>query len=146
MKKVCIEGWRNINHSYAMVNQWQLFELVKSPVYLRHKDIPYYMPTWNAGTNSSGFSEEQKKIIASINEPSLHESFDVTYRINYPYNISPSTSDKLFVFGTAEYQSTRGMFLNGDPQDVDKKDGLTIVTPSQWSKVGFLRAGFESDN
>ena len=27
---ILIEGWRGINHSYALVNQWQIKELIKS--------------------------------------------------------------------------------------------------------------------
>ena len=27
---ILIEGWRNINHSYSLVNQWQIYELIKS--------------------------------------------------------------------------------------------------------------------
>ena len=27
---ILIEGWRGINHSVALVNQWQILELLKS--------------------------------------------------------------------------------------------------------------------
>ena len=42
MIKLCIEGWRKINHSYAMVNQRQIIELSKLPISIKHKDIPFY--------------------------------------------------------------------------------------------------------
>ena len=47
MIKICIEGWRKINHSYALVNQRQLIELLKYPIHLKHKDIPYFNENWN---------------------------------------------------------------------------------------------------
>lgn len=145
MKKICVEGWRRINHSYAMVNQWQLLELVKSPNHLRHRDVPYFNPKWNPRASSSGFSRDHDEILAAITGPLMRESFDITYRISYPYNIGPAESGRLFVFGTAETQLAGRMFANGGLEDAAGNDAVTFITPSQWSRAGFLRAGFESD-
>ena len=37
---ILVEGRRNINHSYALVNQWQIFELIKSSK-IYFQDIPF---------------------------------------------------------------------------------------------------------
>ena len=101
MIKLCVEGWRKINHSYAIVNQNQLIELSKLPIHLRHKDITYGNQNWNEVKNFNGFSDYDNNIIDSIKTPLLDEVFDITFRISFPYNYEKSTSEKLFVYGTA---------------------------------------------
>ena len=84
--KICIEGWRKINHSYALVNQRQLIELTKYPVLLKHRDVSFYNKNWNERKNFNGFSIEDNLIIDSIEFPKEDEIFDVIYRISFPYN------------------------------------------------------------
>ena len=38
MLKICVEGWRGINHSFSIVNQNQLLELLKLPINLKIRD------------------------------------------------------------------------------------------------------------
>ena len=62
---ILVEGWRNINHSYALVNQWQIFELIKSSnIYFQ--DISFPNENWNSQRNDSGLREEVKNIINNI--------------------------------------------------------------------------------
>ena len=44
---ILIEGWRGINHSYALVNQWQVNELIKSS-HISFKDVPFSNKNWNS--------------------------------------------------------------------------------------------------
>ena len=144
-EKLLIEGWRGINHSYAMVNQYQLLELKKHPVELYHHDAPFYKKNWSTSQNFCGFNSDAFQQIQSI--PSLPPNIkaDATYRISFPYNLTPAKSDRLFVFGTTEYQNlTKDMFcLEGSALYKDLP--LTIITPSNWSKEGFLKSGFKVD-
>jgi hypothetical protein len=56
MQRLLIEGWRGINHSFAMVNQHQILALGRcSSLQLHHKDMPFFMPNWNAKSNDAGF-------------------------------------------------------------------------------------------
>jgi glycosyltransferase involved in cell wall biosynthesis len=126
-----------------MVNQWQLLALAGSSHPLRHRDVPFFRPHWSAEKNSGGFTPEQNAAIAGIPAPLPGEPFDVTYRISFPYNVGPAGSGRLFVFGTAEAELTDRMLANGDLRGAARDDGLVIVTPSQWSRGGFLRAGFD---
>lgn len=142
MHKILVEGWREINHSYALVNQWQLLELKNFTNNLYHRDIPFYRSSWNKLDNSSGFEENYMKIISNIPQPSVDDKFDITYRIHFPYNISPVISGKLFVFGTAEFQNTKGMFLENKPEVNNFINHCSIITPSNWSRLGFEKAGF----
>ncbi len=145
MIKLCIEGWRKINHSYAMVNQRQIIELSKLPISIKHIDIPYYNKNWNEQNNGNGFSKEDNSVIENISSPEKNEIFDITYRITFPYNFEKSNSKKLFVFGTAEYQNIDGHFINGNPKEKTTKENLNIITTSNWSKIGFINAGFDPE-
>jgi glycosyltransferase involved in cell wall biosynthesis len=145
MKRVCVEGWRNINHSYAMVNQFQLLEMAKFPMELRHNDTPHYKPNWNAKDNSSGLNAEQTAILKAIKTPDPLEKLDAIYRIEYPFNFASSRADQTFVFGTTEHQTLEDKFVNRTPAQANMDDSFTIITPSQWSKQGYLRAGFSDE-
>jgi len=146
MIKICIEGWRKINHSYALVNQRQLIELNKYPIDLSHKDLEYYNRNWNEKLNFNGFTKEENLILEKIRSPEDQEFFDVMYRISFPFNFEKSNSKKLFVFGTSEYQNIDGLYLKCDIQNINKNDNLKIITPSNWSKKGFLKSGFKPTN
>jgi glycosyltransferase involved in cell wall biosynthesis len=145
-KKLLIEGWRGINHSYAMVNQYQMLALAKLNIDFCHHDLPFFNPNWNQDQNFCGFDESA---IARLNEVKIYadqDQIDATYRISYPYRLYPSKSDHLFVFGTSEYQSVTDEMIFDDGLKIKNADRpLTIITPSNWSKVGFLKAGFRDE-
>ncbi len=146
MESLCIEGCRNINHSYSLINQWQLLKLVNSKFELFHKDIKPFRKYWSPKENFGGFNLEQMEIINKIPEPDINKKFDVVYRINFPLDISKSNSDRLFVFGTSEYGTTKDFFVGSSLKEACSRDNLKIITPSNWSKVGFLKAGFKENN
>ena len=143
---ILIEGWRNINHSYALVNQWQINELVKSSnIFFR--DIPFPNKNWNSKKNDSGLKDEIKETIRKIQAPSINVDYDITYRISAPFNFDQKFNSKaLFVFATTEYKNlTEKFYINCDPDKLGKKENFFIHTPSNWSKKGFLSAGFKED-
>jgi len=142
-KKILIEGWRGINHSYAMVNQYQLLEMKRMDLDLQHLDLPFYNEKWNSIDNDSGFEESDKEIISSIQSANTMQSCDVTYRISFPYRFYPANSEKLFVFGTSEFQHIDAYIWKDGLREGINNSTLTVVTPSNWSRVGFLNAGFE---
>ncbi len=145
MKRVCVEGWRNINHSYAMVNQFQLLEMAKFPMELRHTDTPHYKSTWNAKDNASGLNADQTATLKAIKQPDPTEKLDAIYRIEYPFNFASSRADHTFVFGTTEHQTLEDKFVKRTVAQANGDESFTIITPSQWSKQGYLRAGFSDE-
>lgn len=145
-KKLLVEGWRGINHSYAMVNQYQLLELKKHYFELYHNDAPFYRPNWNPIQSFSGFNEHVINEIESM--PSLRQDIlpDITYRISFPYNLAPAKSERLFVYGTSEYQTiNRDMLILEEGVRKYRDIPLTMIVPSKWSKEGFLNAGFAEE-
>ena len=144
---ILIEGWRNINHSYALVNQWQICELIKSSN-IFFKDIPFYNNNWNSKKNDSGLRDDIKNIINKIPPPSEYNNYDITYRISAPFNFNKQFKSKaVFVFATSEYKNnlSKSSYSNGDPIQLSKEKKFFIHTPSNWSKKSFLAAGFRDD-
>ena len=143
---ILIEGWRGINHSYALVNQWQINELIKSSN-ISFKDVPFSNKNWNSEKNDSGLKDEIKNIINQIKPPSKDIAYDITYRISGPFNFDKKFSSKvMFVFATTEYRNlTEEFYINCDPNKLGKEENFFIHTPSNWSKKGFLSAGFRDD-
>ena len=101
---ILIEGWRGINHSFSLVNQWQIIELLKtSNIYF--KDVPFISDLWNKKDNSSGFENNIENLINKIPEANPNQDIDITYRISCPFDFSENFKSKLlFVFGTCEYK------------------------------------------
>jgi len=141
--KIRVEGWRGINHSYAIVNQNQLLAFLKLDFELQHLDLPFFNKNWNSIDNDSGFEESDKQKIASIQSADYQQNQDITYRISFPYRVYPAQSEKLFVFGTSEFQNIDGYIYEYRLEEGINNPSLTVVTPSNWSKIGFLKAGFD---
>ena len=102
---ILIEGWRNINHSYSLVNQWQIYELIKSSN-IFFKDVSFSNENWSPQRNDSGLRDEVKNIINKIPLPSDDIDYDITYRISGPFNFDKKFNSKIvFVFATSEYKN-----------------------------------------
>ena len=143
MKSLCVEGWRFLNHSYSIVNQWQLLSLMKrSDVKLFHRDVEFYLPHWSR-TNGLFSASDEQKLNDLENAPSdMH--FDAILRIAVPYNYNVKAGQPTFVFGTSETKSlSPNLFPAGsDINELCRIDDLHVITPSMWSREGFLRHGF----
>ena len=145
MLKLCVEGWRYINNSFAIVNQRQLLELLKLPIYLKHKDVQYFNKNWNKIKNANGFTDQENKKIQSVQNPEFSETFDVTYRISSPFNLATSNSKKIYIFTTKEFELNNSMFENGNLIDFNKRKNYFLAASSNWSKNGLVKFGFNED-
>ena len=143
--KICLEGWSKINHSFSISCVNKLLEFIKLPLDLRFKETSYANNLWNYSNNFHGFSDKNINKILSIKPPERNEFFDITYRISYPFNFQKSNSKKLFVFATSEFQNINDMFINEIPGNFSYRDDLKIITPSKWSRLGFIESGFNSN-
>ena len=140
--KLLVQGWLGFNHSYALVNQYQLLELYKKDIELFHNHLPNDFG-WNIQKNNHGLSADDFQTLQGIQSAKLENNFDIEYRISYPYRIYPSAAKKLFVFGTSEYQHIDSSFFFGGTLDSFNNDSMNIITPSYWSSLGFLKAGID---
>lgn len=137
-----IEGWRGINHSYAMVNQWQILEFLRRGRSMRFRDVPFFRPEWNIRSNAAGFDPASTASIAELSPPGPEDRIDITFRIAFPYDYSTTPTGRLFVFGTSEDGSIAGMVRDGLGIAAARGNGVHVVTPSAWSRTGFLAYGF----
>ena len=141
MKKILIEGWRNINHSFAMVNQNQLLAMREmSGVKIFHRDAPFFMSHWAQSKDLSGFAAGDVSYISNILDCD-ESSVDLVYKIFSP--IPPTCENiKTFIFIVTEFGLTKNSFLD---QNIDvsefKKNGNLVITPSTWSKERLIEFG-----
>ena len=148
-QKIVVEGWRNLTHSYAIVNQFQLLELLdRSCVELFHRDLPYLKPSWQAvpGLLEGSFEGGSAAKLEAIASPPPDLCADALFRIALPYNLQPGKAKKTCVFCTTEGGIvTQSMLAGMGVASIQEALGqdVTIVTPSHWSKSGFLRSGVD---
>lgn len=146
MKRVLVEGWRGINHSVAMVNQYQLLELSKlDGLELAHRDLPFYNPAWNAQDNPPGFAEADQARLDAIPPPDAG-AYDVVYRIGAPICRSHTLAGKVLTFMQTEFGLVPGNFAEGECELEFYVQGENcIVVSSNWAKVKLAEFGFPAD-
>jgi glycosyltransferase involved in cell wall biosynthesis len=145
MLNILIEGWRGINHSFSLVNQHQLIEMLDLPgISIYHEDMPYANPRWNGEKNRTGFPQEALEKIRSI-PPIGNIKPDVTYRISWPYRFH-SGQGRIFVFVTAESRVDADRVLDSTGRNTTIGENIKIITPSNWSKRGLLNFGFDESD
>ena len=102
--KLLVEGWLGLNHSYSLVNQYQLLELRKSDVNLFHNHLPNDRG-WNDEKNNHGLPLSDFENLKLIPSPGHDDFFDSIYRISFPLRTYSGRASNVFVFGTSEYQT-----------------------------------------
>jgi glycosyltransferase involved in cell wall biosynthesis len=137
---ISVEGWRFIPHSYSIVNQFQLLELVKrDDVKVTVRDTRFYKPSWTAVEGL--LSPEAEAIIKAIPETLDSDTPDLVLRMNYPLDLQPAEgAATTWVFGTTELK-TCWPPMKGT-QKMEWEDAkVTFWTPSYWSAKGFMNSG-----
>jgi glycosyltransferase involved in cell wall biosynthesis len=145
MRSLCVEGWRYIHHSFAVVNQWQLLSLLKrNDLSLSVRDLPYYMDKWQAQKDL--FTPEHQSKLESIPAPAADDIQDATLRISFPFDFSLQPKGRTVVFATSEYKGIEERSLKAPP-DIEalSRSDFLLVTPSRWSRDGLLRLGLRDD-
>jgi glycosyltransferase involved in cell wall biosynthesis len=142
-KPLVIEGWRSSSHSYALVNQHQLLHLMDDARFdLSHLDVPFYRAQW--ARLDAGLPEPARTRLAQLPAPSPKRAHAI-YRISWPLRVHAGMADRVFVFGTCELGQLPPDSFCGPAMTaagVDKR-AVDIITPSQWSRLGFLSEGFD---
>jgi glycosyltransferase involved in cell wall biosynthesis len=146
--RIIVEGWRFIPHSFAIANQFQLLELLqRSNLELYHRDMPYFDPEWQARRGL--FAPTEEDALSRIPAPDANLAADAVLRMFMPYNLKPSAAKRTCVFATTEWGIVQKLMLQwmGVPAfwDAHHNSDTMIVTPSSWSRQGFLRSGADPD-
>ena len=83
-KRLLVQGWTGINHSYAMVNQYQLLELAKLPsLQVMHQEMPLFDSRWTREKNAAGFSDVEQAVLANL-PAYAGQPVSAVYRIHSP--------------------------------------------------------------
>lgn len=144
LKNILIEGWRGINHSYAIVNQYQLLELSKlRELSIFHRDLSFGSQNWNNVDNNPRFPEPMRDAIQAVPPPPRGQKFDTVFRIAWPFQRSDEKAKNTLTFLTAEYGLGPEHFPPAGPSLQRMIAGnASAVTPSRWSKMKLLEFGF----
>jgi hypothetical protein len=144
-RSLTVEGWRGINHSFALVNQFQLLELAQSPgLDLHHVDAPFHFAHWGRTTNGAGFRPSDEAILEGLRPP--FTAADWAYRIFSPLDLRPpSFAKRLAVFAVTELGLDALSLTAGSDIREFEAAGHLLVTPSQWSRDRIIDFGFKPD-
>jgi glycosyltransferase involved in cell wall biosynthesis len=147
VKTLCIEGWRGVNHSIAMVNQNQILEMLKRPGWrIFHRDAPYFRPHWNRAQFASGFAPEEQARIDALADPG-GATMDACLRIASPVRLGqPGQARKTCTYMVTELGPTAAGFDPPTlrPAQITQGDDL-VVTPSRWARDRLLDWGLSAD-
>lgn len=146
--RIIVEGWRFLPHSYAIVNQFQLLEMLKYPnLEIFHKDIPFLDENWQPVAGLLDATAEAA--IKNIPHPWASLKADATLRISVPYNFAPSNTKRTCLFATTEWGilHNENFRITGAAslREGHSNSDIIIITPSHWSKTGFIRSGANPD-
>ena len=140
-----IEGWRGINHSFALVNQQQILELLQiDGMRLYHRDLPFAFGHWSPATHDSGFSASQRARIDALGDPGA-AAIDCIYRIASPYRPpEPGRRDaRTLTFMTTEIGLMASSFSTpGQDPAAFVRDRDAIVTTTAWARDRLVQYGF----
>jgi len=135
-------------HSYAIANQFQLLEMLKYPnLEIFHKDIPFLDENWQPVAGLLDATAEAA--IKNIPHASASQKADATLRISVPYNFAPSNTKRTCLFATTEWGilHNENFRITGAAslREGHSNSDIIIITPSHWSKTGFIRSGANPD-
>lgn len=145
-KKLIIDGWRGVHHSFAMLNQHQILALLRrGDVSLAHNDMPLLMAHWNSKDHNPGFNDDDYQRILAL-KPSNESQKDCVYRICAPMHPPAKEACRTITFGITELGFSSSSLLH--PQqpisDITAGDNL-IVTSTRWSRDRLIDFGFPDD-
>ena len=144
-RSLLVQGWTGINHSYAMVNQYQLIELVKDlDLNLFVQEMGLYDQRWSKEKNGSGFSDADRALLANVREYA-GEAVDAIYRIYTPNTLENSQA-KVITFLVTEFGLDEKNFTPAADIKSYCDNGNLIATPSNWSRDRICNFGFRAES
>jgi glycosyltransferase involved in cell wall biosynthesis len=144
-KSLWVQGWTGINHSYAMVNQYQLLEMAKiSDLGLYYSEYAYFNGGWSKDNVGSGFSVDDQRILQEL-RPHQGEPVDAIYRIHTP-NTLELASTKVITFLVTEFGLNEKSFTSNADVNAYLDAGNLVVTPSNWSRDRIIEYGLTPES
>jgi len=144
--RVMVEGWRFLNHSYAVSNRHYLEHLLKDRrLEVFHREMPYFRPEWRA-VPSMMFPENLQAALA-LPDASEQQRVDWTIRFDFPHRLSPPRHGKVLVFMTSEYSrlNLENIAAGSSLAEAAQDERVFILTPSVWSAKSIQLSGFPAE-
>jgi glycosyltransferase involved in cell wall biosynthesis/SAM-dependent methyltransferase len=146
--RIIVEGWRFLPHSYSLINQFLLLELLDRPeIQVFHRDMPYVTENWQPVSGLLGKTQETQ--LHFIPKPAEDEIADAILRVYCPFNLASSPGQRTVMFGCTEWGIVPQTILRGmgvsSFQEAHANSNTIIVTASHWSREGFLRSGADPE-
>jgi glycosyltransferase involved in cell wall biosynthesis len=140
-RRLLVEGWRFIPHSFALVAQSHCLCLLRrAGVELRFTDLPLHFDSWRQ--TSGVFTPAQEEALAAMRapEPGFQPQATFTLRAERP-DFSAPASGRRFAFATAEYRVLAEANRSGLASGAQVPPAVSVVTPSRWTALAFERFG-----
>ena len=141
-RRLQVEGWRFLPHSYALVAQSHCLWLARrGDVELRFADLPFYDPGWKPARGI--FASADEALLSSLRAPEASFSPQATFtlRPERPDFSAPRTGER-FAFATAEYRVLTPANVGALRSAADVPSCVQVVTPSRWAAEAYRRFGF----
>ncbi len=139
--RILIEGWRGVPHSYCVVTMNYARHLLdRADCDLRFADQPYFDPAWKPVRGVLAGDGDARVGALAAPEPGWEPS--VVVRGDYPMRLDTHPAARVFCLGTTEFGIAIDGALSGGTLR-ERADGrrVSVVTPSRWSRDGYLRSG-----
>lgn len=141
--RLLVYGWRDIHHSFSVVNQHQLFSLLQFPdVALSHIDAPYPAKSWASAQVPPGWSPESQEALVGLPEGDF-SACDMVYTMSYPFNaLDHAAAPNVARFVVSEFGLLHSGFRGGPKGVREMSDrSAIVVTPSEWSRQKLISGG-----
>jgi len=141
-RRLLVEGWRFLPHSYALVAQAHCLCIARrADVDLRFVDLPFYSRKWKPARGI--FSADDEHVLSELRAPEGSFSPEATFTLRPERpDFSAPRAGRRFAFGTAEYrvltEDNRGELRSA----AEVAAAVDVVTPSRWTALAFERFGF----
>src|SRR5438045_5495211 len=141
-RRLLVEGWRFLPHSYALVEQAHCPCLARrADIDLRFVDLSFYSPAWKPAPGIFSPDEEAALKAMRAPEPSFAPDATFTLRPERPDFSAPRTGRR-FAFGTAEYRVLTQENASHLGSAAEVPASVEIVTCSHWAALAYERFGF----
>lgn len=141
-RRLLIEGWRFVPHSYSLVAQAHCLRIAgRAGIELRFVDLPLYSEGWKR--KRGVFSAAEEQILEELREPEASFLPEATFTLRpEQLDFSAPRAGRRFAFGTAEYRVLTEANAGGLRSAAEVPETVDVITPSRWAALAFERFGF----
>ena len=146
MFSIRAEGWRFVAHSYAIVNEWQCLELMRrDDIELYFRDLPFVRKRWEQARKI--LPEKWEAALEGLHDTGRAQKVDCVIRISVPVRLKTGHARRTLVLGTADFGWLPSEMIAGGRTlaEAHRESDAIIISPSEWSRWGLLRAGADPD-